>query len=75
LGAEMKIHVRAHEGKVVVSSSCEGCSNGLHDILRPCPVCGLTVLGKRNLRASLFGTDRAIDSVVFFGAPPPSVLP
>ncbi len=66
----MKIHVRAHEGKVVVSSSCVGCSNGLHDVLRPCPVCGLTVLGKRNL----YGTDRGLDAIVF-SAPPPSVQP
>jgi hypothetical protein len=71
----MKIQVRPIAGKVVVLSACAGCSNGLHDVLRGCPVCGLSVLGKRNLRASLYGADRGLDAVVFAAPPPPSVKP
>ncbi len=71
----MKVHVSPQRGKVVVSSVCAGCSNGLHDVLRGCPVCGLSVLGKRNLRASLYGADRGVDAVVFAAPPPPSVKP
>jgi hypothetical protein len=62
----MKIHAQPEQGKVVVSAVCEGCDNGAHDVLRPCPTCGRSVLEKRNLRAALYGADLALDDVVFF---------
>ena len=61
----MKVHASAHAGKVVISSTCEGCSSGLHDILRPCPVCKRSVAEKANLRGAAGGRDRAVDAVVF----------
>lgn len=65
----MKVHARPMSGKVVVSTWCKGCSNGHHDILRPCPVCGRSVLEKRDLRAAGGGTDRALDAVLFVAVP------
>lgn len=61
----MKVHAKPEQGKAVVSVTCEGCSNGHHDVLRPCPSCGRSVLEKRNLRAQHGGTDRALDAVLF----------
>lgn len=43
---------------------CRWCSNGAHDILRPCSECGRSAREKRNLRAALYGTDVALDALL-----------
>ena len=43
---------------------CEACSDGHHDVLRACQECGRSPLEKRNLRATLGGTDRVLDAVL-----------
>lgn len=40
----MKVHVRPERGKVVVSARCKGCGVGTPDMLRPCPICGQSVV-------------------------------
>lgn len=60
----MKVHARPASGKVVLSTTCEGCSDGHHDVLRFCPSCGRSPLDKRNLRAGISGTDPVLDAVL-----------
>lgn len=47
-----------------MASACETCSDGHHDVLRPCPGCGRSVLEKRELRAAHGGTDAVLDVVI-----------
>ena len=51
------------------NETCEGCSNGLHDILRPCPTCKRTVAQKADLRGALYGHDAYVDALVFCASP------
>lgn len=49
----------------VQTTVCEACSNGCHDILRPCKDCGRSVVDKANLRGAMYGVDRHVEAVVF----------
>lgn len=67
----MKIQVRPCSGKVVVSAACIG-TCGFHDVLRPCPVCGLPV--RRREMSPAFSA-MLLAALVAVNAPPPSVKP
>lgn len=60
----MKVQARPQRGKVVVSVTCSGCSDGFHDVLRSCPVCKRSPLDKREMRAARDGTDVVLDAVL-----------
>ena len=68
----MAITVRPEKGKAF---ACVACSNGCHDVLRPCEVCGRSVAEKRDLRVALYGTSAQLDALLFCGTSGKAVRP